>query len=153
MLLPLTVYLQAADVTISKHCDHQQHFNDFFIMEGDLVACNNINGVMESLGIECKPRHWTLFIDSLKTSLKDVVLHNGNNEPSLPVGYAPHMKETYENIEHMLQCIKYDEHQWQLCGDLKVIAIPGKRFPLDEERLATSSIIGAWDEKYSISTH
>ena len=81
----------------------------------DLVACNNINGLMESLGIKYEHTQWRLFIDSSKTSLKGVLLHNGNSEPSVPVGYAPHMKETYENIKHMLQCIKYDEHQWQLC--------------------------------------
>lgn len=87
------------------------------------MACNKINGVMEAFGIEYEPKHWRLFISSSKTSLKGVLLHNGNNKPSVLVGYAPHMKETYENIKHMLQSIKYGEHQWEICGDLKVVGL------------------------------
>ena len=33
------------------------------------------------------------------------------------------MKKTYENMKHFLQCINYEQYCWQLCGDLKVIAI------------------------------
>ena len=43
--------------------------------------------------------------------------------PSIPVRYAAHMKETYENMKNFLQCINYEQYCWQLCGDFKVIAI------------------------------
>ena len=43
--------------------------------------------------------------------------------PSIPVGHAVHMKETYDNMKQLLRCIEYDQHQWQLCGDLKVVAL------------------------------
>ena len=96
----------AADVIISKFRNRQESLNAFFVMEDDLVACHNINGLMvEALGIQYEPSQWRLFIDSSKTSLKGVLLHNGNSEPSVPVGYAPHMKETIENIKHPLQNI------------------------------------------------
>jgi len=33
------------------------------------------------------------------------------------------MKETYQNLKRLLQQIKYDEHQWIICGDLKVLSL------------------------------
>ena len=78
---------------------------------------------MATLRITHDPDEWRLFIDSSKTSLKAVLLHNGNVLPSIPVGHAVHLKETYDNMKQLLRCIKYEQHQWQLCGDLKVVAL------------------------------
>ncbi|KAJ8884845.1 hypothetical protein PR048_011041 [Dryococelus australis] len=39
-----------------------------------------------------------LFIDSSKTCLKAVLLHNGNTYSTLPVAHSVHMKESYENL-------------------------------------------------------
>ncbi len=64
---------------------------------------------------------WRLFIDSSKMSLKTVLLHNGNIKKSIPLSYAAHMKETYNNIKQLFRCINYGQHQWQLYGDLKVV--------------------------------
>ena len=115
--------LLAGDVRVSMFRDRQKDLVPFFFMEGDLVACNNIDGVMAALNIVHDPDEWRLFIDSSKTSLKAVLLHNGNVLPSIPVGHAVHMKETYDNMKQLLRCINYDQHQWQLCGDLKVVAL------------------------------
>lgn len=57
------------------------------------MACNNIDDLMEELGIDWEIKHWGLFIDLLKTHLKGVLLHNGNREPLVPVGFVPHMKK------------------------------------------------------------
>ena len=38
-------------------------------------------------------------------------------------GHAVHMKETYDNMKQLLRCIEYDQQQWQLCDDLKVVAL------------------------------
>ena len=43
--------------------------------------------------------------------------------PSIPVGYAAHMIETYENMKQLLHCLNYEEYCRKLCGDLKVVAI------------------------------
>ncbi len=91
--------LLTADVRVSKFRDCQQQFNTFFFMESDLVACNNINGLMAALNIAHNTCDWRLFIDSSKMSVKAVLLHNGNIKPSIPLGYATHMKETYDNIK------------------------------------------------------
>ena len=92
-------------------------------MEGDLVYCNDIDGLMATLRITHDPDEWRLFIDLSKTSLKAVLLHNGNVLPSTPVGHVVHMKETHDNMKQLLMCIKYEQHQWQFCGDLKVAAL------------------------------
>ena len=73
--------------------------------------------------IEYNAKDWRLFIDSSKASLKAVLLHIGNALPSVPIGHAVHMKETYENMKTLLTCVKYDQHEWLLCGDLKVVAL------------------------------
>lgn len=115
--------LLAEDVTISVYRNRQKPLITFFFKEGDLSACHNISGLMAALKINYKPEQWRLFIDSSKTSLKAVLLNNGNVLPSIPVGHAVHMKETYENIKQLLKCINYDHHHWSLCGDLKVVAL------------------------------
>ena len=55
---------------------------------------------------------WRLFIDSSKLSLKAVLLHNGNTQPSIPVGHTMHTKESYENMEILMVAINYDKFEW-----------------------------------------
>ena len=78
---------------------------------------------MYCLNLNYNPTEWRLFIDSYKLSLKAVLLHNGKRIPSVPIGHAVHMKETYINMKVLLNSINYNEHKWKICGDLKVIAI------------------------------
>ena len=33
------------------------------------------------------------------------------------------MKETYQNMRILLQSIKYEDHKWHICADLKVVAL------------------------------
>ncbi|ESO05353.1 hypothetical protein HELRODRAFT_171733 [Helobdella robusta] len=75
---------------------------------------------MYCLNLNYDPSEWRLFIDSSKLSLKAVLLHNGNHFPSVPIGHAAHMKETYLNMKTLLNPINYNEHKWKICGDLKV---------------------------------
>ena len=78
---------------------------------------------MATLRITHDPEERRLFIDSSKTSLKVFLLHNGNVLSSIPVSHAVHLKETYYNMKQLLRCIKYGQNQWQLCRDLKVVAV------------------------------
>ena len=78
---------------------------------------------MNALKITHDPQEWRLFVDSSKLSLKAVLLHNGNILPSIPVAYAVHMKETYDNLRQLLNSIEYNKYSWHLCGDLKVVAL------------------------------
>ena len=70
--------LLESDVRISLFRDRQKELVQFFLMEGDLVYCHDIDGLMAALRITYDPNGWRLFIDSSKTSLKAVLLHNGN---------------------------------------------------------------------------
>jgi hypothetical protein len=57
----------------------------FYQTENNICFCTDINGLMKELGHEHDPDEWRLFIDSSKASLKAVLLHNGNRNPSVPV--------------------------------------------------------------------
>jgi predicted esterase len=78
---------------------------------------------MNALGIKHDPQEWRLFIDSSKLSLKAVLLHNGNQHPSIPVGHAVHIKETYENLKQFLNKLEYSKYGWHICDDLKVMPL------------------------------
>jgi len=39
------------------------------------------------------------------------------------VAYSVHLKETYENLVRLIDVLKYNEHQWKICGDLKIISM------------------------------
>lgn len=108
---------------ISVYRKRQQCLSSFFSMEGSLCYCNNVKDLFENLDLPYEPSEWRLFIDGSKISLKGVLLHNGNNLPSIPVAYAVHMKESYQSMSLLLGQIGYRLHQWNICADFKVIAL------------------------------
>ena len=78
---------------ISVYRKRQEDLVHFFKMLRGLVACTDIDDLMQSLNINHNPLDWLLFIDSSKLSLKAVLLHNGNTLPSIPVGHSVHNKK------------------------------------------------------------
>jgi hypothetical protein len=52
---------------------HQKHLEEFFTMEGTLVACKDVDGLFKALNMSHCSDEWRLFIDSLKVSLKAVL--------------------------------------------------------------------------------
>ena len=86
-----------------------------------MCYCTDINGLMTELGCEYKSDEWRLFIDSSKSSLKAVLLFNGNTNPSVPVVQAVEMKERCQTMQILLKLIKHEEHAWSIFGDLEVI--------------------------------
>lgn len=110
-------------VKVSIYRKRQSPLTDFFAVEDDLVFCHDIPSLMTELNVQYTPDKWRLFIDSSKTSLKAVLLSNGNEHPSVPIGHSVNMKETYDNLKMLLRCIKYDDHKWNICADLKVVAL------------------------------
>lgn len=111
------------NVRVTSFRTRHEQFVPFFRKEADLVFCCDADGLMNVLGIEHDPKEWRLFIDSSTLSLKAVLLHNGNRLPSIPVGHAVYMKETYGNLKQLLDCLQYSKYGWHLCGDLKVVAV------------------------------
>ncbi|XP_042228805.1 uncharacterized protein LOC121870899 [Homarus americanus] len=75
------------------------------------------------MGISYNISEWRLFIDSSKRSLKAKLLFNRNQVASVPVGHSVQMDENYNNMEYLLTALKYKDHNWKICGDLKVVSM------------------------------
>jgi len=109
-------------VTIFRN--REKDFLPFFKKEESLIYCTNIQGLMNILKPNTyKSEEWRLFIDSSTRSLKIVLLHNTNELASIPIGYSVNMNEEYQSLKLVLKKIKYTEHNWQICGDLKILTI------------------------------
>ena len=102
------------DVRITSFRNRNKDFVSFFDMENKLCYCTNIPGLFTSLGLLHNPSDWCLFIDYSKRSLKGVLLHNGNKYSSIPIAQSVHLKEFYDDMELLLEAIKYSEYQWIL---------------------------------------
>jgi hypothetical protein len=110
-------------VNVTAFHTHHKDSEQFFITQGELSDCKNVQGLMAAINIRYNLEEWPLFIDSSMHSLKAVLLHRRNILPSIPVACAVHKKGTYENIEESLICVNYTTYLWHICGDLKVTAI------------------------------
>src|SRR6218665_883782 len=63
-------------------------FSNFFSQQDGLCFCNIVAGLYKVIGISCNPSECLLFIDSSSRSVKAVLLHNGNDYPSLPIAHS-----------------------------------------------------------------
>ena len=115
--------LLARGTTAYFYQDREKGFRKYFTKDTEnfLVFCTDVKGLVNELKPNSyKDEDWRLFIDSSKRSLKAVLLHNGNKFASIPIAHSTNLKETYENLEIVLQKIKYSKHQWKVYGDLKI---------------------------------
>ena len=115
--------LLAPETKVSFYRYREKGLIEFFKMEENLLFCDNIDGLITAMGTSYTPSEWRLFIDSSKRSLKCVLLHNGNKLASIPIGHSVQMKKTYKNMKIILDRMKYAEHDWVICGDLKVVSM------------------------------
>ena len=91
----------------------------FFSEEKQLVYCNDIPGFFGQLGISCDPGEWQLFLDSSNHSFKHVLLNNGNVYGAVPVVHSTVLKEQHDETKIVIDLLKYHEHKWIICIDLK----------------------------------
>lgn len=113
----------AAGVKTSIYRNRHEKFAKYYTKTDKICFCTDILGLFKELHETHDPKEWRLFIDSNKESLKAVLLHNGNEKPSIPVAHAVNSKENYETLEAVLKCIQYEKYEWKICADLKVVAI------------------------------
>lgn len=73
------------------------------------------------MGMEYVTKDWRLFIDGSVTSLKAVLLHVSNKKPAIPLAYSTKLKESWTTLDQILKAIKYKDHKWKICCDLKVV--------------------------------
>lgn len=111
------------EIKITEYRTANTKFIECFSEENSLVFCNDVSKLFHLFGYPHHPDEWRLFIDSSYSALKAVLLHNGNEQPTVPVAYSTTMNETYDVMKFLLEKINYAEHKWKICADLKVVAI------------------------------
>ena len=107
---------------VSYFRNREQAFVPFFTEENKFVYCHNISGLLQELGMPVyHPNDWRLFLDSSKHSLKCVLLHNGNVYAAVPIGHSVYLREEHNDIKTVIDLLKYHEHNWTICVDLKMV--------------------------------
>ena len=87
-----------------------------------MVYCNNIAGLIKSMGLEYDVTKCRLFIDLSSRSLKLGFLHNGNTFFYLSLLGIKYKWKTH-NMDHLLSAVNYQEHKWLICRDLEVVGL------------------------------
>lgn len=120
-----SVNILSKDVKVYGYRKRQEDLLEFFEGNSDntFAYCTNIPGVMQYMNTEYKREEWRLFIDASKNSLKAVLLHKDNSRNPIPIAISTNTKETYTSMKLILDSVKYVEHEWKICADLKVIAL------------------------------
>lgn len=112
----------SSNVNITHYRNRDLPYSKYFKIDQKICFCDNIPGLFEELKQPYNSDEWRLFIDSNKNSLKAVLLHN-NEKPSIPVAHSVNNKENYETMATLLTLLKYEEYNWKICSDLKVVAM------------------------------
>ena len=76
--------------------------------------------------------------------MKFVLLHNGNLYAAAPIGHSVYLQEEHNDVKTMIDLLKYHEHNWTICVDLKMV-----NFLLGQQRGFTKSpcYICMWDSR------
>ena len=113
-----------AKTNVTFYRKRDAEFLPYFKQYEEIVVCNDIEPLPMELGIYYYDANsWRLFIDSSKRSLKCVLLHNTNEYASIPIDHSTKLKEKYEAIKQVLESIKYNQHNWKICVDLKMVSL------------------------------
>lgn len=118
--------LKFVSISAFKNTEYRHSTEDFdkcFKEEAGLVYCHDIPKLFGLFKYPHIPSQWRIFLDSSKSALKVVLLHNGNKQPSVPIAYSKTMKETYDDMKIVLEKIRYQQYKWKICADLKMVAI------------------------------
>jgi hypothetical protein len=89
----------------------------------NVAYVNDLEGLFQLFGATHNSNEWRLFLDGSSKSLKVVLLHNENTLPSVPVAYCKRLPEKYENMQIILNLIKYEQYKWEVIVDFKLINI------------------------------
>lgn len=119
------VNILAPNVNIFSARGRHKHYTAHFksIENNSLAYCTDIRALVSDMQNVYDPEEWRLFIDSSKSSLKAVLLHIENAKNSIPIALSTNTKENYASLKKIIELVKYEEHQWKICADLKVITL------------------------------
>lgn len=114
--------LVTPETRISYYRNRETELLSFFAKDDDFAFCSDVPGLLKAMGVQkYDPNEWRLFIDSSKRSLKCVLMHNGNKLGSIPIAHSSTVKEEYATVASVMDKIKYNEHKWLICVDLKMV--------------------------------
>lgn len=135
----------APDVRIYGAINRHRRFTNFFrsIENNSLAYCIDIRELILTIQNEYNSEDWRLFIDSSKSSLKAVLLHVTNSKNSIPIALSTNTKETYASLKKILDLVKYEDHMWKICADLKVVAL------LRGMQLGYTKNMCLWDTRFT----
>lgn len=110
-------------VKVTGYRGRQRDFKKLYELSEDKKSayCTDVDALMKAIGIKYRAKEWRLFVDSAKTSLKAILLDEKNVKPAVPIAYSTDTEETYEKLKIILEKVKYVEHKWKICCDLKVV--------------------------------
>uniref|UniRef100_A0A1B0CSA1 Uncharacterized protein n=1 Tax=Lutzomyia longipalpis TaxID=7200 RepID=A0A1B0CSA1_LUTLO len=96
--------LTEKEVKITFYRNRHIEFDEFFTEEVLFIYCCNISGLINKLGATYHPNEWRLFIDGST-------------------------KKNYGHVKLIINKIKYSDHNWLICCDLKMVSIMmGQKF-------------------------
>lgn len=102
-----------SETKVTIYRSRNEELAKFFSKQNSLCYCIDIDALMGFLGIKHEPTEWRLFIDGSTDSLKAVLLHNGNEKPTIPLAHTVDWKESHESMQGILKAIKYEQYQWK----------------------------------------
>ena len=107
-------FLQAK-TNATLYRNREANFLPHFKQYEEIVVCNDVELLLMELSfVHYEANSWHLFIDSSKRSLKCVLLHNTDEYASIPIGLSTTLEEKYEPVKKVLECIKYNQHNWKV---------------------------------------
>ena len=117
--------LLAPQTTSYWYRNRDDEFRKYFSRDEQhwLVYFNDVSGLVKALGMEYKAVEWRLFLDPSVRSRKAVLQSIGNKVASVPIAHSVVLKESYWDMEFVVDALCCNLHQWNICGDLKVISI------------------------------
>lgn len=121
-----SVNILAPGVKVTSYKNRQEPYMPYFMLSEDATYayCQDIPGLMNEMGISnYNPTRWRLFIDASTRSLKVVLLFEDSSLKPVPLMYAIGMKESYDTMQLILDRIIYDEHNWRVNCDFKVLSL------------------------------
>lgn len=111
----------------NRHEQFLPYFQDKFFQNVRFTYCSDIPGLFNEFKFPHDPDKWVLFIDSGKNSLKFALIHREPNpllrKPSVIIGYSFGQAEKYEFLRFALDTFRYNDFNWKVCCDLKVVGL------------------------------
>ena len=87
-------HLLKGGTSVSFYRNREEKLRKYFQSDGQFVYFTDDEGLLAMSLSAYRLNEWRLFIDSSKRSLKCVLLHNGNQYGSIPIGRSVTLKET-----------------------------------------------------------